>query len=66
MEQIISKSQGKDKEVFNKYLNEIKENIRETYKMSSKNEMIQIPFYMNGESSNANVYDKNQKNKKAI
>ena len=64
MEQIISKSQGKDKEVFNKYLNEIKENIRETYKMSSKNEMIQIPFYMNGESSNANVYAKTKKNKK--
>lgn len=64
MEQIISKSQGKDKEIFNKYLNEIKENIRDTYKMSSKNEMIQIPFYMNGESSNANVYAKTKKNKK--
>ncbi|MGP1598273.1 DUF6240 domain-containing protein [Peptoanaerobacter stomatis] len=64
VEQIILKSQSKDKEVFNKYLNEIKENIRETYKMSSKNEMIQIPFYMNGESSNANVYAKTKKNKK--
>ncbi|MGP1410675.1 MAG: DUF6240 domain-containing protein [Peptoanaerobacter stomatis] len=64
MEQTISKSQGKDKEIFNKYLNEIKENIRDTYKMSSKNEMIQIPFYMNGESSNANVYAKTKKNKK--
>ena len=64
MEQIISKSQDKDKEIFNKYLNEIKENIRDTYKMSSKNEMIQIPFYMNGESSNANVYAKTKKNKK--
>lgn len=64
MEQIVLKSQSKDKEVFNKYLNEIKENIRETYKMSSKNEMIQIPFYMNGESSNANVYAKTKKNKK--
>ncbi|MGP1567639.1 MAG: DUF6240 domain-containing protein [Peptoanaerobacter stomatis] len=64
VEQIVLKSQSKDKEVFNKYLNEIKENIRETYKMSSKNEMIQIPFYMNGESSNANVYAKTKKNKK--
>ena len=64
MEKLVSQSERPDKEGIKKQLENLADNIRNTQKMSSNNEMVQVPFNMNGESNNANVYAKTKKNKK--
>ena len=64
MEKLVSQSERPDKEGIKKQLENLADNIRNTQKMSSSNEMVQVPFNMNGESNNANVYARRKKNKK--
>lgn len=62
IERIITSSERTDKNEFYKKLRETADNIRATEKEITKEQMVQIPFYMNnGESSNANVYAKSSK-----
>lgn len=64
VEKTLTDSDKEDKSILKKYLEDISKNIKETSKFTAKDEMLQIPFYMNGEGRNANVYAKTKKNKK--
>ncbi|MBP2027746.1 hypothetical protein J2Z35_001544 [Acetoanaerobium pronyense] len=66
-EELVKSSKREDKDIFQRYMKELNENIKETHRLKENSSMIQIPFYMNGEGSNANVYVKSKgKGKKGI
>lgn len=66
-EELVKSSKREDKDIFQRYMKELTENIKETHRLKESSSMIQIPFYMNGEGSNANVYAKTKgKGKKGI
>lgn len=61
VEKIIQSSDRIDKKEFVNRLRDTATNIRESEKQSRDQDMVQIPFYMQQESSNANVYAKSSK-----
>ena len=66
-EEIVKRSKSESRDVFERYLKELSDNIKENHRLKENSNMIQIPFYMNGEGSNANVYAKTKgKGKKGI
>lgn len=64
MENIISSDKKPEKTILQNHMKNLSENIRQSEKLTQNNDMVQIPFYMNGESNNANVFAKNNKGKK--
>ena len=65
-EEIVKTLKKEDKEVFEKYLRQMSEHIKESSKASKGESMLQIPFYMNQEGSQANVFVKTPKQKDKI
>ncbi len=65
-EELVKTLKKDDKEVFEKYLRHMSEYLRETDKASKGEQMLQIPFYMNGEGSQANVFVKTPEKKDKI
>lgn len=64
LESAINSDKKPEKSILQNHIKNLSENIRQSQKLSQNNEMVQIPFYMNGESNNANVFAKNNKAKK--
>ena len=64
IENIISSDKKPEKTILQNHMKNLSENIRQSEKLTQNNDMVQIPFYMNGESNNANVFAKNNKGKK--
>ena len=65
-EEIVKTLKKEDKEVFEKYLRQMSEYIKESSRASKGESMLQIPFYMNQEGSQANVFVKTPKQKDKI
>ena len=65
-EEIVKTLKKEDKEVFEKYLRQMSEYLKESSKASKGESMLQIPFYMNQEGSQANVFVKTPKQKDKI
>lgn len=65
-EDIVKTLKKDDKDVFEKYLRQMSEHLKESSKTSKTESMLQIPFYMNEEGSQANVFVKNPKKKDKI
>lgn len=61
--EIITSSDRPDKEIFQRQNKQIADNIRLSSEVNSGENMVQIPFYMNGEGSNANVFAKSSDGK---
>jgi hypothetical protein len=64
LESAINSDKKPEKSILQNHIKNLSENIRQSQKLSQNNDMLQIPFYMNGESNNANVFAKNNKAKK--
>lgn len=64
LENVINSDKKPEKSILQNHIKNLSENIRQSQKLSQNNDMLQIPFYMNGESNNANVFAKNNKGKK--
>ena len=60
----LDKSGNPAKDKINEHLKEFVSDVKHTRILSKQSDMIQVPFYMNGESSNANVYARTKKNAK--
>lgn len=60
----LETSDSPNKPQINEYLKNLTDEIRQTRMLTKQDEMLQIPFYMNGDQSNANVYAKTKKNAK--
>ncbi|WP_313568993.1 DUF6240 domain-containing protein [Acetoanaerobium noterae] len=65
-EEIVKTLKKEDKEIFEKYLRQMSEYIKESSKLPKEESMLQIPFYMNQEGSQANVFVKTPKKKDKI
>lgn len=65
-EEIVKTLKKEDKDIFEKYLRQMSEQLRENSKSTKGESMLQIPFYMNQEGSQANVFVKNPKKKDKI
>ena len=65
-EEIVKTLKKEDKEVFEKYLRQMSEYLKESSRASKGESMLQIPFYMNQEGSQANVFVKTPKQKDKI
>ena len=64
LENAINSDKKPEKSLLQNHIRNLSENIKQSQKLSQNNDMLQIPFYMNGESNNANVFAKNNKGKK--
>lgn len=64
LESAINSDKKPEKSILQNHIKNLSENIKQSQKLSQNNDMLQIPFHMNGESNNANVFAKNNKAKK--